>query len=405
MPRTAPKNPKRKVARKGVCGRFGATGSVDRLSQNQQRPTATSSAVSDWNHLSARRSARQYLACFGQRLGSASPRKKTGQPAPILLDRLHPVGWNDRCANVLACPKQGIGVRRPGRATGDIAWSPFPSADNVPECPAAALSLQKEFAMNRSVIGLFAAALILSLDGALGTAEEKGLPVEVQDAFKRFAAAVKDDNYDEAARWIAPPADKVWTNFAPVRTAAAKYEAALEEKFGKSEERPLLGVLSKKGGLAEHFYEVQGEIQEVKPAGKDQALVRVWTKRPDWRKLSETALYERTFTAAKIGDQWKFQLHTFGGTPVLKKVKRTASDGKEVEVYAEHYPKGGPDEKNWVQLPPISYDGREEFLKQEAAELVKFAEALRTQTEQVMTGTYKTREEALKALAKARPRP
>jgi len=224
----------------------------------------------------------------------------------------------------------------------------------------------------------------------------------VQEAFKHFAAAVKEDKYEEAARWIAPPADKVWTAFVAVRSAAAKYEATLAEKFGKSEEPPLLGVFAKKGGLGEHFYEVHGEIRTVQVSGKDRAHVRVWTKRPDWRKRSESALYERTFTAVKSGGRWTFQLHEFGGTPVLKKVKRTSPDGKEVEVYAEHNPKG--DEKNWEELKPISYDGREEDLNQEAATLAKVAEILRTQSEQVAKGAYKMRKEALEALKKASPR-
>jgi hypothetical protein len=115
-----------------------------------------------------------------------------------------------------------------------------------------------------------------------------------------------------------------------------------------------------------------------------------------WR----AALYERTFTASKVGDQWKFQLHTFGGTPVLKKVKRQTAGGKEVEVYAEHYPKTAQ-ESTWEELKPISYDGREEILKQEAAGWTRLAEALKAETDQVQKGVYKTREEAVEAMGQA----
>jgi hypothetical protein len=255
--------------------------------------------------------------------------------------------------------------------------------------------------MNREVMRLSIAALILILSVRKVSADEKELEANVQNAFKRFAAAVKDNKYDEAARWISPPADKVWTNFGLMRSAAAKYDEALEDKFGKGKGSYLSGQWwGDKQFLAEQFYETQGEIREVKTVGKDRAHVRVWTKRPDWAKRSESALYERKFTAVRIGDQWKFQLHTFGGTPVLKKVKRTAPDGKEVEVYAEHNPKGA-NVKDWEELEPISYDGREEVLKREALNWAKFTEILGTQTEQVKKGAYKTRDEALGAITKA----
>jgi hypothetical protein len=230
-------------------------------------------------------------------------------------------------------------------------------------------------------------------------------PADVREAFGRFAAAVKGDEYNEAARWIAPPADKVWTNFAAAWSAASKYEAALEGRFGKSEDGPVFWGPPKQGELAEQFWEARGEIREVKEIGNGRALLRVWTKRPDRRKPSETALYERTFTAVKVEDQWKFQLHSPAqGSPVLKAVKRTGADGKEVEVYAEHDPKGQADETKWEELKPISYEGDEEDLKQYAAELAELPEVLRVQTELVQKGTYKTREEAREALRKVSPR-
>jgi hypothetical protein len=65
--------------------------------------------------------------------------------------------------------------------------------------------------MKPGVIRLFAAIfVILVLEGGARAADEKAPAAEVQDAFKRFATAVKDDKYEEASRWIAPPADKVW---------------------------------------------------------------------------------------------------------------------------------------------------------------------------------------------------
>jgi hypothetical protein len=252
---------------------------------------------------------------------------------------------------------------------------------------------------------LLAVALIVSFGTHSKAADEKSpATAKVAETFKQFAAAVKEDKYEDAAKWIAEPADKVWVSFAAVRASAAKYDAALEEKFGKSNEPGLQDDIAKKGFLADHFYETQGEIQEVKDVGKDRVHVRVWTKRPDWQKQTETALYERTFTAVKSGDQWKFQLHTFGGTPVLKKVKRKTLDGKEVEVYAGHEPKVVTDQKTWVELKPISYDGREEDLKQEAEMWAKAAVALKSQTELIQKGTYKTRKEALEGLQKAFPK-
>jgi hypothetical protein len=49
----------------------------------------------------------------------------------------------------------------------------------------------------------------------------------------------------------------------------------------------------------------------------------------------------------------------------------------------------------------LSYAGREEELKREAAAMTKFAELLQAQTEQVQKGAYKTRKEALGALEHA----
>jgi hypothetical protein len=167
--------------------------------------------------------------------------------------------------------------------------------------------------------------------------------------------------------------------------------------------------------LAEHLYETVGAIQELKSIQKHKVHVRVWAKRPELGRKSETALYERTFTAVKDGEQWKFQLHTFGGTPVVKKVKRKIADGKEVAVYAEHYPKTASDESTWVELEPISYDGHDEILKQVAAFWARLAGTVQTQIKQVQKKDYKSRKEAIEmidqemrkvfdAIWKARPR-
>jgi hypothetical protein len=252
-----------------------------------------------------------------------------------------------------------------------------------------------------SLTGLFVFAALLPLGGATPAEDEKKpAPTGVEEAFKRFAAAVKDDNYQEAAKYIAHPADKIWTNVAALRPAAAKYHAALDGQFGKSDASvfPFPMSREKKGDLAEHFYEVQGEVREAKEAGKDQAHVVVWTKRPDWRDKSEVALYERKFTATKAGDGWKFHLHGFGGTPVLKKVKRTTPEGKEVEVYAEHDPNGSANEKDWKELPPICYEAPADYVPPESRFLAKCAEIFQAQTEQVKKGAYKTRDEAQKEL-------
>ena len=86
---------------------------------------------------------------------------------------------------------------------------------------------------------------------------------------------------------------------------------------------------------------------------------------------------------------------------MVKKVKRTTPEGKEIEVYAEHDPKGSPEQKNWEELKPTNYDGQEEGLKQYAAGLAKLTKVVQTQTELVQKGTYKTRKEALAPLEKA----
>jgi hypothetical protein len=252
-----------------------------------------------------------------------------------------------------------------------------------------------------SIPGLFVLTSVLAFVGAAPAADDKKpATAGVEEAFKRFAAAVKDDNYEEAAKYIAPPADKIWANVVALRPAAAKYHVALDGQFGKSDASvfPFPMSREKKGDLAEHFYEAQGEVREVKEAGKDQAQLVVWTKRPDWQNKSEVALYERKFTASKVGDRWKFHLHAFGGTPVLKKVKRTAPDGKEVEVYAEHDPNGSVNEKDWKELPPIRYEVPADYVPPEAGFLAKCTEIFQAQTEQVKKGAYKTRDEAQKEL-------
>jgi len=142
---------------------------------------------------------------------------------------------------------------------------------------------------------------------------------------------------------------------------------------------PLFRELKMKGKAAEQFYEVEGEIRDVVAVGKDQAHVRVWTKRPDSRMPKATALYERTFTAVKSGESWTFQLHILlAGTPVIEKVKRRTTDGKEVEVYAEHDSSGSNDEKTWKECKPIAHAGREGMIKEITAALAKYAEVLKT---------------------------
>jgi hypothetical protein len=244
-------------------------------------------------------------------------------------------------------------------------------------------------------------SLVLLCAAGAGAAEEKAEPASVEEAFRKFALAVKDDKYEEVLKYIAPPGEKVWINLAAVQTAAAKYEAALNQKFGKGDERSILEQFGKPN-LAKRYYEARGTIREVKEIGKDRTLVTVWTKGPRFGDDAD-AIYERKFTAVKVEGQWKFQLPPpwAEGSAVVKKVKRTGPDGKIVEVYAEHNPKGSADENNWEELKPSTYEGREQELKLLAEVYARFAEVLPTQMEQVQKGSYKTRKEALDTLEKA----
>jgi hypothetical protein len=256
--------------------------------------------------------------------------------------------------------------------------------------------------MNRGVGRLFASSvLILVVCSGARTEDETRLQTEVQDSFKRFAAAVKDNKYEEAVKYIAPPGDKAWINVTSAQEAAAKYEAALDRKFGKSDRRSILDQF-RKPNLAEVYYQARGTIREVKEAGKDRAVVTVWTKGPRFGDDADR-IYERKFTAANVDGRWMFQLPPpFGeGSPVVKKVNRRAADGKDVEVYAEHNPKGTPDQKKWEELKPSSYEGREKELKLVAEMYAGAAEVLSTQAERVQKGSYETRKEALDTLERA----
>jgi hypothetical protein len=254
----------------------------------------------------------------------------------------------------------------------------------------------------RAIIdAMLTTSLVLLCAAGAGAAEEKAGPAGVEAAFGKFALAVKDDKFDEVVKYIAPPGDKVWINLAAVQAAAAKYEAALTQKFGKSDKRSFLEQFGKPN-LAERYYEARGTIRAVKEIGKDRALVTVWTKGPRFRDDGDR-IYERKFTAVKVDGQWKFQLPPplGGGSPVVKAVNRTDPDGKAVEVYAEHNPKGSPDQKYWEELKPSSYEGAEEELKLGAELYARIAEVLPTQMERVQKGSYKTRKEALDTLEKA----
>jgi hypothetical protein len=253
----------------------------------------------------------------------------------------------------------------------------------------------------RAISAVLTTSLVLLCAAGAGAAEEKAGPAGVEEAFGKFALAVKDDKFDDVVKYIAPPGDKVWINLAAVQAGAAKYEATLTQKFGKSDERSFLEQFGKPN-LAKRYYEARGTIREVKEIGKDRALVTVWTKGPRFRDDADR-IYERKFTAVKVDGQWKFQLPPprGGGSPVVKAVKRTDPDGKAVEVYAEHNPKGSPDQKKWEELKPSSYEGAEEELKLEAELYAKMAEVLPAQMEPVQKGSYKTRKEALDTLEKA----
>jgi hypothetical protein len=244
-------------------------------------------------------------------------------------------------------------------------------------------------------------SLVLLCVAGTGAAEEKAGTAGVEEAFRKFAVAVKDDKFDEVVKYIAPPGDKVWINLAAVQAAAAKYEATLTQKFGKSDKRSFLEQFGKPN-LAERYYEARGTIREVKEIGKDRVLVTVWTKGPRFGDDADRT-YERKFTAVKVDGQWNFQLPPplGGGSPVVKALKRTDADGKAVEVYAEHDPKGSPDQKKWEELKPSSYEGAAEELKLGAVLYARMAEVLPAQMELVQKGSYKTRKEALDTLEKA----
>jgi hypothetical protein len=254
----------------------------------------------------------------------------------------------------------------------------------------------------RSVIdGVLTTSLALLCAAGAGAADGTAERARVEEAFGKFARAVRDDKYDEVLKYIAPPGDKAWGKLAAVQTAAAKYQAALDQKLGKGDERSILEVFGKPN-LARRYYEARGTIREVKEAGKDRAVVTVWTRGPRFGDDADR-IYERRFTAVQVDGRWKFQLPPPmpEGSPVVKKVSRTGPDGKVVEVYAEHDPKGGADQKDWEELKPSSYAGAEEQLRLEAELYARFAEALAAQTGQVQKGTYKTRKGALDALEKA----
>lgn len=248
-----------------------------------------------------------------------------------------------------------------------------------------------------AAVTLFRPAITLSAE------EEKAERAAVEEALKKLAAAVQDDNYSEVAKWITPPADQFWINIGKVRSALARYETALEQQFGKSNERFPLETINR-GSLNNRYQETRGTIHEMKKAGKDRLHITVWIKEPLFGSRKDGAIYERKFTAVKSDGQWKFQLRIpIGGSPVVKKVQRIASDGKDIEVYAEHNPKGSSDMKNWEELKPTSYADTEEDLKRAAAQLHEFALVIQSQTEQLKKGDYQSREEALKNLMKACP--
>lgn len=249
--------------------------------------------------------------------------------------------------------------------------------------------------MHQNLFGIFLTLIVIHASNVTLHADDRHLPKDVVEAFGKFATAIKKDQYDEAARWIAPPADQVWANYGVARAAAAKYHSAMITRFGTVGESPF-EELTAKDYLVSQFHEALGEIQNVKSVGKDMNRIHVcvWTKKDNQRKRTESAIYERVFTAVKSKDVWKFELHTFRGTPVVKIVKRIAVDGKEVEVYAEHSTNGSAAEKNWVELKPISYENREAELKKEAADWLKTAEILGLQAELVRKGMFKSQSEA-----------
>jgi hypothetical protein len=70
-------------------------------------------------------------------------------------------------------------------------------------------------------------------------------------------------------------------------------------------------------------------------------------------------------------------------------------------VYAEHDPRGSPEEKKWEELKPSTYEGAEAEIKAMAELYARIAEVFPAQAEQVQKGAYRTRKEALDALEKS----
>src|SRR5581483_8594941 len=114
----------------------------------------------------------------------------------------------------------------------------------------------EELTMHRQAIidVMVTISLVLLCAAGAGATQEKTEPASVEDAFGKFARAVKDNKFDDVLKHIAPPGDKVWGNVAAAQTAAAKYEAALNQKFGNADERSILERF-RKPKMAERYYE------------------------------------------------------------------------------------------------------------------------------------------------------
>jgi hypothetical protein len=174
--------------------------------------------------------------------------------------------------------------------------------------------------------GAVTAALVLLCAAGVGAAEGNAEPAGLEEAFKKFARAVADDNPDEVVKHIAPPGDKAWVSMAAMQAAAAKYETALDQKLGKGDERSPLEAFLKRE-LPKRLYEARGTIREVQATGKDRALVTVWTRGPRFGNDADR-IYERKFAAAKVDGQWKFELPPAGGRRLGRRQKGPADGSR-----------------------------------------------------------------------------
>jgi hypothetical protein len=234
-------------------------------------------------------------------------------------------------------------------------------------------------------------AMVVFWTTGTGAADEKVEP-GVEEVFKKFALTMKDDKFEEAQKHLAPMVQVTWNGERAIQKAAANYQAALEQKLGKGDEDSILKAFRDKPNPSDRAYLVRGTIREVKADGKDRVIVTIWAHGPRFGG-DDATIYERKITAVKVDGQWRLHWPSpYQGSPVVKQVKRTDSDGKIIDVSVE-----ANATKNWEEYI-INFEGTEEERRQVAKVMASITEILTAQKEQVQKGAYKTRQEALDTL-------